>query len=202
MKKYGKIFAIIAIILLLIYGSVAVCFFASTESVSQIEKNCLELSNRNAVRVQRYGDGLHSDYAFWVTIGGSNSAPQELFVYKEKNLLFTSYKRFAKVMDTIEVNSQNHQVGCLQFTFRDETGEKEPTDTMIFYSSNQDQIDRCTYVLQVNGVEEKIEKQIASKKEFVLFIPYLGKTDQPTRILNSAGVYDANEKDICQLSFP
>lgn len=140
-KKVKKYVIICFAIICIIFSCLTVYYFATTMSVNQCIKYCIEHTERNATKFSRVGDGRYvDDYAYFIAADGDPKKPQEIFIFKQKNLGSSILDRYVFVMSSVQSDSEkdNNSFGAIQFFTRNDKGEKEGTATLLFYGAYKD----------------------------------------------------------------
>ncbi len=180
--------------------AVLVClitFISKSMDASGMSRYCTENTETNATsflatRHMEGGGKNWTEYAFWVAEDGV-SDQQELYIFQKVQFgPIKSSREWDRFRLACHVSGNPDEiVSSIIFTPRDTRNRKQSTNWMVFYSSGQPHVSRCTFTVEEDGKTCTISgKGVATGKAFVTILPDLGVKDGVSRKFVKAEFFD------------
>ena len=198
MKKRLKWIALGVVSLALVIPLICLLVFISkTMDAGDAKQYCIKNTEVDAAsfyptRYDVFEGENPPEYAFWVAEDGL-SKRQELFIFRL--VQFGPFRR-TQIWDRLRfayhaLSGEGEVVGSVMFTPRNPEGQKEATNWMVFYSSNQYRISTSVITVEENGTLCTREGSFATRQPFVAVLPDLGEKDGVSRKFVKAEFFDA-----------
>lgn len=162
MKK--KIIWTVVVAIVVILAGVVIYYFASTKSVNQCLAFCKEESSRGATEFSGMTDEEYAHkYMYLISIDGNKDAPQEIFVFRLTTLGPFSFDRYRLVTGIIgdSENVSDSRIGSLLYYRKDDSGEQESTETLVFFGSDESSKPvKFTYTLTTTDGTSELEHRV------------------------------------------
>lgn len=181
-----------------VFALIFILYFSSTMSPKECIEYCQENTKRNATSFVRFGDGRYTqDYAYWIATNGDSSKTQEIFIFRRKFLGPFHFDRYQFVVSSTQSanDSEETNVGSIQFFTRKDNGDKETGSTLLFYGALEDtDAYRYQYTLTQSGISETHQgKVLKTESAWILKIFDLGNIDENSaREITEVNFYDSN----------